>query len=213
MTLTELTNNIERFCENTEAQFIAAIPTFIRAAEERTLNTASIPAVRKTSTKTITSGTSYIGLPTDFISAFSLSVTPASGIASYLLNKDINFIRAAYPNTATLGVPQVYAQYDEDNILIGPSADASYSLELNYFAVPTSLVDQPAGTWLSQTYGTALLYGALINANVFMKGEADVQAQYENQFLAQFTSVDDLAKNKARKDAYRSGQQRTEGAV
>ena len=212
VTLTNLTDSIKSFCENTEASFVAAIPTFIRAAEERILNTATIPAVRKTSTRSMPVNTQYIGLPGDFISAFSLTATPAVGTPIFLLNKDPNFLREAYPNSATAGTPQVYAQFDEANIMVAPTLDATYTLELNYFAKPDSLVDNPTGTWLGNNFSAALLYGCLVNANIYMKGDDALQAKYEAQFLAQFTQVDDLAKNKARKDAYRSGQRRTEDA-
>lgn len=209
--LSDLTTKIQQFCETTETTFVANIPTFIRASEERILNTADLPALRKTSTRSIASGIKYVGLPTDFISAFSVAITPASGVTSYIENKDINYIREAYPNSTTQGVPTVYALFDDTNMLIAPTADATYTLELNYFAKPASLVDNASGTWLATNYNAALLYGALVNANAYLKGEQDIQAMYETQFQAHLLPLVNVAKNKTRKDAYRSGQQRTEG--
>jgi hypothetical protein len=209
-TLAELTASIEDFAETREASFISNIPLFIRAAEERILNTVTLPAQRRTSTRSIAANVQYVGLPADFISAFSLAII-SGGITTYLSNKDASYIREAYPISAGTGVPVVYALFDDANLLIAPTTNAVYTMELNYFAKPESVVDNPTGTWLSINYSAALLYASLLNANVYIKGEADVQQMYEAMFTAHMMPIADVAKNKTRKDAYRSGQQRIEG--
>lgn len=212
-TLAQLTTQIQDYTENRETRFVATIPTFIRHAEQRILNTGDLPNVRKTATRTVVLGTQYVGLPTDFISAFSVSVQPTGGMAHYLIHKDINFIREAYPSAAIQGLPEIYAQYDDANMMIGPAPEQSYVFTLNYFAKPASLIDAPVDTetWLSKNFSSALLYASLVNAYVFMKGEEDVITQYEKAFGEQMQLLDNVATNRTRKDAYRSGQKRTEG--
>jgi len=205
MNYTQLTQAVKDYTANTETTFVSQIDTFIRQAEERLRNAVQLPVIRRNSTGTLTASNQYLTAPSDFLSVFSLSVTDGSGDSNYLLNKDVNFIRQAYPSASTEGLPRFYAIFDEDTFILGPTPDTGYSVELHYFAEPGSIVDN-ATSWLGDNAERALLYASLIEAYTFMKGEQDLIANYEKQFQESLVLLKNLGDGKNRMDAYRSGQ-------
>ena len=208
MNYAALVTAIETYVENTETDFVSQIPTFVQLAEERIYNSVQIPAIRKNQTGSLTSSNKYLTLPTDWLATFSLSVIDTVTAAqTFLMNKDVNYIREAYPVPTTTGTPQHYAQFDEDTLILGPTPDAAYSVELHYYYYPESIVT--AGTsWLGDNFETVLLYGALREAYLFMKGEADITASYEAKYQESLMLLKMLGDGKDRRDAYRSGQVR-----
>lgn len=208
MNYATLVSTIENYCENTESLFVSSIPTFVQLAEERIYNTVQIPAIRKNMTGNMTSGDKYITLPSDYLATFSFAVIdPTTTAQSFLLNKDVNYIREAYPNPTSTGTPAHYAQFTPYKLIIGPTPDASYAVELHFYYYPESIVT--AGTsWVGDNFETVLLYGALREAQVFMKGEADIIANYEAKYQESMMLLKVLGDGKDRRDAYRSGQTR-----
>ena len=184
------------------------IDTFIQQAEQRIYNTIQFPAIRKNSTGTTTSGNKYLAQPSDFLYTYSLAVIdPATGIYEYLLNKDVNFIREAFPYPATTGKPTHYAYFDANTFILGPTPNANYTMELHYGYYPESIVT--AGTtWLGDNMDSLLLYGALLEAYTFMKGEQDVIVVYQKRYDEAFLMAKQLGDGKLRQDMYRDGQVR-----
>ena len=183
------------------------INTFIKEAEQRIFNTVQLLDLRKNVTGNCTSGNKYLSVPTDWLANFSLAVIDGDGNYEYLLNKDVNFIRQAYPNPNDTGLPYCYAYFDENSYILGPTPDANYAVELHYFYYPPSIVD--AGTsWLGDNFDSALLYGSLLEAYTFMKGEPDVIQQYQKRYDEAMAMLKQLGEGKNRQDMYRSGQAR-----
>jgi len=191
------------------------INTFITQAEERIYNTVQIPPLRKNVTGVTSGGNKYLSCPNDFLSVFSMAVIDGSGNYEYLLNKDVNYIRAAYPNPSSTGLPQYYALFgptvassvitDELSFILGPTPDAVYNVELHYFYYPESITT--AGTsWLADNYSPVLLYGTLVEAYTFLKGEVDLTAQYEKKYQEAMAQLNRLGTGLERGDAYRDGQ-------
>jgi len=205
MNYAELVAEIESYTEN---QFqVADINTFIDQAEQRIYNTVQLPALRKNVTGTTTAGNKYLTCPPNWLATFSLAVIDADDNYSYLLNKDVNFIRAAYPSPTSTSIPEYYALFDQDTFILGPTPDDNYAMELHYFYYPDSIVT--AGTsWLGDNFDSALLYGALLEAYTYMKGEADVLAGYQKRYDEAMALLKQLGDGKNRQDAYRSGQVR-----
>jgi len=203
-----LSTTIQQYTENTEASFIANIPTFVQLAEERIYNSVQIPAIRRNVTGNLTAGVKYLQLPTDWLATFSLAVIdPVTNAQEFLLNKDVNYIRQAYPDPDDEAKPQHYAQFDADTLILGPTPDANYEMELHYYRYPESIVT--AGTsWLGDNFETALLYGALREAYLYMKGEPDIIANCEAKYQESLALLKQLGDGKDRRDAYRSGQVR-----
>lgn len=204
-TLTQLKQAIQDYTENSESKFVLNIDNFIRNTEDLILNSVDLDVFRKNVTASMTSGNKYLAKPSDYLSAFSLSVTVA-GSKEFLLQKDVNFLQEFDPSAAS-GVPKYYAPFDSSYFLIAPTPSSSYEVELHYFYRPASLVDAgPDGTtWLSTNAPTAMLYGCLVDAYGFMKGEADVMAQYKEMFGLALSRLKDFAEAKENTDAYRMG--------
>jgi hypothetical protein len=206
MDYTALTTNIQDICETTFTADVLAM--FTQQSEQKIYNSVQIPALRKNVIGTISGSNKYLTAPSDFIWAYSLAVISAGDVYTYLINKDVNFMREAYPNPSDKGVPKHYAYFDDDTFILGPTPETSYSTELHYGYYPESIVT--AGTtWLGENFDSALLNGALIEAIRFMKGEPDVVAMYEKLYLQSITLLKNLGDGKLREDAYRSGQVRT----
>lgn len=207
MNYTELCVNIQEICEN---EFSATeLAMFTEQAEQKIYNTVQIPALRKNVTGMMSIGNPYLQIPSDFLYCYSLAVIDASGQYHYLLNKDVNFIREAYPisNAFYYGRPQHYANFDDSAFILGPTPNLAYSAELHYGYYPESIVT--AGTtWLGNEFDSALLNGALIEAIRFMKGEQDMVALYERLYVQAIGLLKNLGDGKLRQDAYRSGQVR-----
>jgi hypothetical protein len=217
MTYDELVIAVSNYCENVFST--VDMDTFIRQAEQRIYNVAQPANQRKNVTGTLTAGNKYLGCPADFLSVFSLAIYPAAGGAyEYLLDKDVNFIRQAYPNPATTGKPKHYAIFgpqtndaDELSFMVGPTPDVAYNAELHYYAAPESIVDAADGrTWLGDNFDSVLLYGTMNEALTYMKGEPDMIKLYQDRYVQAVALYKNLADGKQRTDAYRTGQTRTQ---
>ena len=207
MNYAQLTSLIQEYCQSTETSFVANIPNFVQYAEERIYNTVQLPALRQNSTASTTLGNQYMALPSDWLATYSLAVADGSGDYQFLLNKDVNFIRQSYPSASSTGLPQYYAIWDDNTMLLGPTPDAAYTLELHYYYYPPSIVD--AGTsWVGDNFENVLLYGALREAYTYLKGEADIIAEYDKKYMEGMAQLKRLGDGMERQDAYRSGQVR-----
>jgi len=218
MNYTQLSNAIQAYTENTETDFVANIPVFVTQSEQRIYNSVQFPFLRKNVTSTIAINTKYLDCPNDFLAVYSMAVVDASGNYEYLLNKDVNFIRQAYPNPTTdTGIPKYYALfgptvltsviYDELSFIIGPTADANYGVELHYYYYPESITVAADGqTWLGDNFDTVLLYASLVEAYTYMKGEPDMMTLYNQKFMEALALAKRLGDGMERQDAYRSGQ-------
>jgi hypothetical protein len=215
MTYDELVIAVSNYCENVFST--VDMDTFIRQAEQRIFNVAQPANQRKNVTGSLTVGNKYLQCPVDFLSVFSLAIYPAAGgDYLYLLDKDVNFMREAYPNPSTTGKPKHYAIFgprsdnaDELTLILGPTPDVAYSAELHYYAYPESIVDAADGrTWLGDNFDSVLLYGTMCEALTYMKGEADMIKLYQDRYVQAIALYKNLADGKQRGDAYRDGQAR-----
>jgi hypothetical protein len=214
MNLTQLRATIRAYSENDFPQTVGSggltsdeqVDTFIEQAEQRIFNSVQFPNFRKNQTGTLTANNTYLEAPVDFLASYSLAVI-TGGSYEYLLNKDVNYIRAAYPSPTDTGLPRYYAQFDNNTFIVGPTPDAAYTVELHYFHYPESITT--AGTtWLGDNFDMTLLYGALSEAAAFMKAEADVLANYAKRYEEAMILAKRMGDGMERRDAYRSGQVR-----
>ena len=207
MNYAELVAAIQSYTENQYST--TDINTFIQNAEQRIYNTVQLPDLRKNVTGNMTSGNKYFSLPSDWLSTFSIAVINASNEYTYLLNKDVNFIREAFPDTDSpfYGKPEYYGIFDDTAVILGPTPDANYSVELHYYYYPESIVTA-GNTWLGDNFDSALLYGALLEAAAFLKEEPDTVAMYTARYNEAMQLLQNLGEGKNRRDAYRSGQER-----
>lgn len=201
MNYTELKTNIADICENTFTEEQYAM--FVQQAEQKIYNAVDLPVLRKNVTGTLTSGNPYLSTPTDFLSIYSVAVVDAADGYTYLLNKDVNFIREAYPTVSGLSIPKHYSLFDVDSILLGPTPDSNYTVEMHYKYYPESIVTA-GSTWLGTEFDTALLNGSLIEAIRFLKGEQDIIANYEKLYALSLGLLEGLG-GKLKTDTYRSG--------
>jgi hypothetical protein len=220
MNYAELSAAIQAYSESDEQLFLDNIPVFVQNAEQRIYNSVQLSYLRKNVDGATTPNNKYLSAPTDFLSVFSLAVVTPSGDYEYLLNKDVNFIRQAYPSPSDVGVPKYYAIFgptttaanpptltNELSFILGPTPNISYTVELHYFFYPESIVT--AGTtWLGDNFDTALFYGALREAAVFQRQEPDMVQNYEQKYMEAMALLKQLGDGKERQDAYRSGQVR-----
>ena len=203
MDYTQLKVDIQDICETTFTD--AQLAMFTEQAEQKIYNTVQIPALRKNVTGSLTTDNKYLDTPSDFLWSYSLAVIDGSGNYSYLINKDVNFIREAYPNPTSTGLPAHYAYFNDDAFIVGPTPDSNYAVELHYGYYPESIVT--AGTtWLGDEFDSALLNGALIEAIRFLKGEPDMVSLYERLYVQAIGLLKNLGDGKLREDAFRSGQ-------
>jgi len=216
MNYNALVASISSYTENTFPT--VDMNVFITQAEKRIYNAVQIPALRKNVTGITTANNKYLACPDDFLSSYSLAaIDPTTGAYSYLLNKDVNFIREAYPKPTSTGSPKFYALFGpavassvittELTFLIGPTPDAAYSMELHYYYYPETIVTAST-TWLSDNYDPVLLYGTLVEAYTYMKGEQDMITLYNTKFAEALTQLKRLGDGLERQDSYRSGQAR-----
>lgn len=210
MTYTELVAAVSAYSENVFPDDVMA--TMVRQAEQRIYNTVQLANLRKNVTGSLTTGNKYLQAPLDFLSVYSLAIIKADGSYEYLLDKDVNFIRQAYPNPATTGTPKHYAIFGprsddetELTLMVGPTPNANFSAELHYYAYPESIVT--AGeTWLGENFDSALFNGVMIEAITYMKGEQDMVKLYSDRFMSALALLKNLGDGKQRTDAYRTGQ-------
>lgn len=227
MNYTELYNTIQTYTENQFPDVYLAsggtvnattqINTFITQAEQRIYNSVQFPSLRKNVTGTTTTSNKYLSCPDDFLATYSMAVVDATGAYEYLLNKDVNFIRQAYPTPTDTAIPKYYALFgptvaasvisNELSFILGPTPDAGYTVELHYYYYPESITTVSSGqTWLGDNFDTVLLYGALVEAYTFMKGEVDIIAGYDMKYKEALALAKRLGDGMERQDAYRSGQ-------
>jgi hypothetical protein len=215
MNYTQLTAAIEAYAENYDTGtggFVENIPVFVKQAEQRIYNSVQLPSLRKNVTGTLTSGNKYLSAPLDYLATYSLAVINTDTSYTYLLNKDVNFIRESYPTPTDTGVPYYYAlfgpQYTlttELSFILGPTPNDNYSVELHYFYYPESIVT--AGTtWLGDNFDTVLLYGSLLEAAAYMKSDNDTVAFYKDRYTEALALLKRLGDGLERGDAYRDGQ-------
>lgn len=204
---------VQDYAENTESLFIANIPNFVKQAETRIYQTVHIPVLRKNVTGTLTSTNKYLSTPDDFLAVYSIAVIdPGTGAYTYLLDKDVSFIREAYPIPTSSGMPKYYAIFGsqsanltEISLILGPTPDANYATELHYFYYPVSIVTNGT-SWLGDNFDPILFYGAMREAMIFMKGEADMVSYYEQKYAEAIIQLTRLVSGLERGDAYRDGQ-------
>jgi hypothetical protein len=218
MNYAQLVVAVTDYTENTVPT--ANMNTFITQAEQRIYNTVQFPSLRKNVTGVTSSGNKYLSCPSDFLSSFSMAVIDASGNYEYLLNKDVNFIRQAYPQPTDTALPKYYALFgptttsgatpvvtNELSFILGPTPDSAYNVELHYYYYPESIVTAST-TWLGDNFDSVLLYGTLVEAYTYMKGEPDIMALYDGKYKEALALAQRLGDGLERSDAYRSGQYR-----
>jgi len=206
-TYDELKTAIQDYTENVETTFVNNLPIFIRTAEERILKTVQLDLFRKNASGQMASGNQFLQQPTDFLAPFSLSYTSSSE-KEFVEFKDVSFIQTYNPNSSTTGLPKYYATFDNSNFILGPTPNASFQIEIHYFYRPASLTAGSGSgtTWLSQNAELTLLYGALIEAYVFMKGEQDIMAMYDKRYQESLAGLKMLGEAKETTQEYRVGK-------
>lgn len=202
MNYSELYNAIIDFTENTDDTFLSNIPTFVQDTEKRIYNSVLIPVLRKNVLGSSTPDNKYLSCPSDFLAPYEMAFINDDGEYEYLLQKDVSFVRQNYPNPNYTGIPQYYCQFDQNTFILAPTPSKTYPVELHYYYYPESIVSANT-TWLGDNYPMCLLYGALCEANVFNKGEADLQQGYEKLFMDNMGLLKNYADGRTRNDNYR----------
>ena len=210
MLYSELCTAIQDYVENSFSS--TQLATFVQETEQRIYNSIQLPELRKNVQGIASVNNKYLACPNDFLAVYSMAVIDSLGVYAYLLNKDVNFIREAYPNPSSTGTPKYYAIFGprSDNtkeltFILGPTPNIQYDIELHYFYYPESIVTA-GSTWLGDNFDSTLLYGAILEAYTFLKGEADIMTNYRQRYDEALTLLGNLGNGKDRSDAYRSGQ-------
>jgi len=203
----QLKTAIQDYTENDETSFVNNLPTFIKLSEERILKNVQLSLFRKNVSGTLTNANKYLACPSDFLAPFSLSFVNTDNDHVFLEFKDADFVQTFNPDATTTGDPRYYAVFDIDNFIIGPTPNSNYAVELHYFYRPTSLTagSDSGTTWLSENAEIAMLYGSLMEAYIYMKGEQDVLAQYEKRFMEAIQGLKMFGEAKEVTDEYRTG--------
>jgi len=206
-TYDQLKTAIQDYTENDETSFVTNIPTFIRMAEERILKNVQLSLFRKNATAPTTANIKFLACPSDFLAPFSLSLAGTNGDKFFVDFKDPSFIQTYTPDATTTGPPRYYSVFDVDNFILAPTPDIAYTAELHYFYRPASLTAGSGSgtTWLSENAEMAMLYGSLIEAYIYMKGEQDVMGMYAGRFQEAITGIKMLGEAKETTDQYRTG--------
>jgi hypothetical protein len=207
-TYDQLKQAIQDYTENDETSFVTNLPLFIRQAEERILKNVQLSLFRKNVSGALTSSNKYLACPSDFLAPYSLSFVNSDSDHVFLDFKDVDFVQSFNPDATTTGNPRYYAVFDINNFVLGPTPDSNYAVELHYFYRPASLTAGAGSgtTWLSENAELGLLYGSLIEAYIYMKGEQDVMAQYEKRFAEAITGLKMFGESKEVTDEYRTGK-------
>jgi hypothetical protein len=205
MTFTELVQAVQDYTANNETTFVAHIPEFITMTEKRIMNEAELPLEQSSTTVALTIGSPTLDMTTvpGYLSVDSIAVNQGNSY-TYLDNKDEEYMRVAFPSTSTTGRPRLYNVYDNKTLKFAPTPDQAYTMELRYFSYPAGLSASNATTWLSTNYEFALLYGALRDAAIYLKEEADVVAMYENKFTEAMVEIKQFGEKRASVDTYRT---------
>ena len=204
----QLKTAVQDYTENDETSFVTNIPTFIRVAEERILKNVQLSLFRKNATTNFISGNKYLPCPSDFLAPFSMAFIKTNGDKEFMEFKDVSFLQMYTPDETTTGEPQYYAIFDVDNFIVAPTPNSTYASELHYFYRPQSLtaLSDSGTTWLSENAEMTLLYGALIEAYIYMKGEQDIMAMYNKRFEESLIGIKMLGEAKETTDEYRTGK-------
>ena len=203
-TYATLKTAIQDYLQTTESSFVSNLPTFITQAEERILRTVQLPDFKKNVTANVTNGNEYLAMPSDFLSQYSMAIDNSG--YEYLLFKDTNFIREVSPDVTVTGVPKYYGIFDDSNFILGPTPNSNYSVELHYLYKPLSISVDPSGTsWLGTNAENALLYGSLIEAYTYLKGDPDLMSLYQSKFDESLAQLKILGEGYNTTDNYRSG--------
>lgn len=204
----QLKSAIQDYTDNAETTFVNNLPVFIRAAEERILKNVQLQFFRRNQTANVTSGNKYLACPSDYLAPYSLSFVDGNSDKQFLQFKDVNFVQEFNPDASDTGAPRYFAQFDIDNFILAPTPDSNYAVELHYFYRPPSLTAgaDSGTTWLSENADLVLLYGALVEAYIFMKGEQDVMALYDKRFQEGLIALKQFGEAKEVTQDYRVGQ-------
>ena len=205
-TYSTLKSAIQSYTDSTETTFVANLDNFIKAAEQRILNSIDLQYFRKNVTGTVTANNQFLAVPTDYLASFSLSVISSSN-KEFLLEKDVNFVQSINPNSATTGTPKYYAFFDINSFILAPTPSADAVAELHYFYRPNSLTagGDSGTTWLSTNAPNAMLYGSLVEAYIYLKGEPDLMKLYTDRFMESLVRLKDYGEARENSDAYRQG--------
>lgn len=205
-TYAQLKTAIQDFCENTETSFVTNLPLFIRAAEDRIFQSVNLTYFKKNASSSLSQDDPYVSVPSDFLTPFSLHIT-TTNYQDFLTLKDVNFVQKYTLDSSSTGTPKYYGIYDVDNLIVSPTPDQNYTIELHYYYRPASLTagSDSGTTWISQNAPNVLLYGSLYEAYTYMKGEPDVLANYEKRFVENLARLKDLAEAREEQDAFRAG--------
>lgn len=206
MNYASLVTMMQEYLLNDEATFVTNIPNFVASAENDIYQNTQIPALRQASTASFTASNEYLTLPSDFLAPYSLAVV-VSGTSTYLLEKEDDYIRAAYPTRATTGVPKFYAIIDDESLIVGPTPALAYTAELHYFFKPSS-ISVTSTSWLGDNAPNALLYGSLLHGYGYMKGDQDMLTYYQNEYTRALSNLQILTEGRVRKDTYRTPNQK-----
>jgi hypothetical protein len=204
-----LTTAVQEYLDSTESTLVSNIPNFIRTAEERILKAVQLDVFRKNVTGSSTSGNTYLAMPSDFLSPFSLALIDSSGNYNYLLLKHVSFIRDYTPASTTTGQSKYYAEFDENTFILAPTPNSDYTFELHYFYRPQSLTSATSGTWLSENAVNAMLFGTLVEATMYLKNY-ETMPVYEQKFQEALVLLKNLGEGKSTRDQYRYGEVRRE---
>jgi|TARA_R110000803_G_scaffold143886_1_gene209858 hypothetical protein len=206
-TFTTLKQSIQDYTNNTETTFVNNLDEFIVEAEEAIIKLVDLPYFRKSVTGQLTSDNQYLTMPTDFLAPYSLAIDNSG--YEYLLFKDVSFMREAYPSSSTTGIPKYYAMFNNESFIVAPTPSSNLTAELHYRYKPASItVTSDGTTWIGTNASDCLLYGSLVEAYTFMKGEADVLANYKERFALAIDRLKVLGEGRDTKDNYRSGPPR-----
>ena len=205
-TFATLKTAIQDYTDNAETTFVNHLNDFIKASEERIFKTVDLDYFRKNVTSTVTTSDKFLSVPSDYLASFSLQITTA-GSESFLLQKDVNFLQEGYDGSSSTGLPRYYARFDIDHFILAPTPNSAYTVELHYFYRPASLTAgaDSGTTWLSTNAPFALLYGSIIEAYIFMKGEPDVIQNYNGLYMQYLERIKDLGEARENTDGYRNG--------
>jgi hypothetical protein len=203
--LSELKTAIQDYTENSETTFVNNLDNIIQNAEQRILRLVDLDFFRKNVSAVTTVNDKYLSAPVDFLSSFSLALTDSSGNSQFLMQKDVNFLQEYWPDPTQTGFPKYYGNFDVDNFILAPTPDAAYTVELHYFYRPASITSTTQTSWLGENAPETLLYGSLVDAYTFMKGEPDVIQMYEQRFQEAISRLKNFGEGMENTDAYRTG--------
>tara|TARA_Y100001935_G_scaffold101789_1_gene84558 strand:- start:2615 stop:3259 length:645 start_codon:yes stop_codon:yes gene_type:complete len=210
-TFTTLKQAIQDYTENTETTFVNNLSRFILQAEERIYRSISVPDLRKVVTASLVANQRFLSKPSDFLNTYSIAVVQSDNTYKFLLEKDPSFIREAYPTVASTGVPEYYANHSSTEFILAPTPSSTLTIQLHYAYDPESITVASSGTsWLGDNAEAALLYASLIEAYIFMKGDADILQMYENKYQDSISQLSNLVEGRLKRDSYRDGEPRIE---